>query len=88
MLTWQIPRNESNFVWGSHRLVLEMQENMYWFWNAPDDYHGTTMNNLALKRPETYKNYMKSEKYKDRAQWTRVSVMPHAVVAAAGRAAK
>lgn len=82
----QIPRNESNFVWGSHRLLVEMHNNQYWFWNAPEDHHGTTMNSLALKYPKKYKNFMKTDGYKHWAQWTRVSVLPSAVVSAAGRA--
>ena len=81
----QIARNESNFVWGSHRLLVEMHDNQHWFWNAPEDYHGTTMNSLSLKRPTNYKNYMKNDEYKNWAQWTRVNVMPSSVVAAAGR---
>jgi hypothetical protein len=48
-----------------------MVEGVWWFWNAPDDRHGTTMNELALKRPEKYKSYITKEP--DRAQWTRVS---------------
>jgi hypothetical protein len=43
------------------------------------------MNDLALKRPKTYKQYMKVDEYKSRAQWTRAAVLPSAVVAAAGR---
>jgi hypothetical protein len=63
-----------------------MHHNQRWYWNAPEDPHGTTMNILALKRPRTYKNYMKDDESKSRAQWTRVSVMPTAVVTAVERA--
>ena len=76
----QIKRDQSNFVWASHSLVVEMAENVFWFWNAPVDKHGTTMNNLALKHPDSYKSYITKEP--DRAQWTRVSVMTHAVMTA------
>jgi hypothetical protein len=76
----QIKRDQSNFVWTSHGLVVEMAENVFWFWNAPEDSHGTTMNDLALKHPRSYKTYVATEP--ERAQWTRVSVMTHAVMVA------
>jgi len=60
--------------------VVELAENTFWFWNAPKDEHGTTMNDLALRHPKSYKGYISTEP--DRAQWTRVSVMTHAVMAA------
>ena len=77
---WQIKRDESNFVWCSHALVVELAENAFWFWNAPADKHGTTMNHLALHHPKSYKSYITKEP--DRGQWTRASVMTHAVMAA------
>jgi hypothetical protein len=61
-----------------------MVENTFWFWNAPEDKHGTTMNDLALKHPNSYKSYITKDP--ERAQWTRVSVMTHAVMAADRRA--
>jgi hypothetical protein len=61
-----------------------MAENVFWFWNAPKDKHGTTMNDLALKHPQSYKSYITREP--ERAQWTRVSVMTHAVMEADRRA--
>jgi hypothetical protein len=59
---------------------VELAENTFWFWNAPTDEHGTTMNRIALKCPASYKNFIIHSP--DKAQWTRVSVMPHSVMAA------
>jgi hypothetical protein len=75
----QIPRNESNFVWTSHNLVVELDHMTYWFWNAPKDAHGTTQNALSLRHPKSYKKYINKPGQKERAQWTRVFVIPTAV---------
>jgi hypothetical protein len=79
---YQVKRHESNFVYASHALVVELADQAYWFWNAPDDAHGSTLNDLALRHPRSYRSYVASEKAEGRAQWTRVLVMPHTVVAA------
>ena len=76
---FKVQRNESNFVWTSHSLIVELNHHSWWFWNAPEDAHGTTMNNLALKHPTSYKTYIGKENVKERAQWTRTFVIPHAV---------
>ena len=75
----QVKRNESNFVWASHGLVVELAENAYWFWNAPKDAHGTTMNSIALGHPDKYGAFFKQDKGEEAAQWTRALVMPHVV---------
>jgi hypothetical protein len=67
-------------VWCSHSLVVELAENSFWFWDASTDKHGTTMNSLALFHPKSYKSYITKEP--EMAQWTQVSVMTHAVMAA------
>lgn len=77
-----MPHDESNFVWSSHKLIVEMQKNMFWFWNAPVDMHGTTHSRLSLEQ-ENWKVY--AAKYPDAGQWTRVMTMPHAVVASVKR---
>ena len=66
----------------SHGLVVELADQAYWFWNAPEDAHGSTLNHLALRHPWSDRGYVKSEDADTRAQWTRVLVMPHAVVGA------
>lgn len=58
---------------------MELAENALWFWNARADKHGTTMNDVALHHPKSYKSVTSDS---ERAQWTQVSVMTHAVMAA------
>jgi hypothetical protein len=72
-------------VWTSHNLIVELNDQTFWYWNAPKDAHGTTQNMLALTNPKKYQRFITHSKYKDQAQWTRVFVMPHAVVEAALR---
>ena len=62
--------------------MVELADQAYWFWDAPNDIHGSTMNSLALGHPESYKSYINSAEGQDRAQWTRALTMPHAVVQA------
>ena len=69
---WQVKSHESNFVYTSHALVIELAEEAYWFWNAPYDAHGSTLNNLALSHPRSYHGYVTLERAYNRAQWTRV----------------
>ena len=78
----QVKRHESNFVFASRALVIELTNQAYWFWNAQDDAHGSTFNDLALRHPRSYRRYVTLEKADNKAQWTRVLVMPHTVVAA------
>jgi hypothetical protein len=59
-----------------------MEEGMFWFWNAPEDAHGTTMGSLALRHPRSFKSYYSNPEGAEQAQWTRASTMPHAVVLA------
>jgi hypothetical protein len=61
-------------------MILELLEDTFWFWNAPEDFHGTSMCALTLKHPDNYQSYAKSHPKK--AQWARVMTMPHRVVAA------
>ncbi|KAF8512703.1 hypothetical protein JB92DRAFT_3116906 [Gautieria morchelliformis] len=77
----KVLRSESNFIWASHKLTVEMEEGAFWFWNASQDYHGTSMNRIALLRPATFKNFVKHAP--DDAQWTLVHVVPYSVTMAA-----
>lgn len=54
---------------------------MLWVWDAANDYHGTTVNRLQLRKPSKWGRYAKE--HPDVAQWTVVSVLPKAVVRAA-----
>ncbi|KAF8473784.1 hypothetical protein JB92DRAFT_2838284 [Gautieria morchelliformis] len=77
----KVLRSERNFIWASHKLTVEMEEGAFWFWNASQDYHGTSMNRIALLHPATFKNFAKYAP--DDAQWTLVHVVPHSVTMAA-----
>jgi hypothetical protein len=79
-----MPCDESNFVWTSHKLVVEMKENMMWFWDAAVDAHGTTHSALSMRK-ENWKLYARD--YPDHGQWTRVLTIPHAVAASVKRQA-
>src|SRR5436190_12375401 len=72
----QIPRHESNFMWARYKLIVEMAENCFWFWNATDDEHGTSMNRIAIRHPENYEQSFKKAGAQDAAQWTRVMTLP------------
>ena len=63
-------------------LVVKLAENAFWFWNAPTDKHGTTMNRLALYHPKSYRSYITRQPDSERAQWTWVFVMKYAAMAA------
>lgn len=69
-------------MYTSHGVIVELNHLSWWFWNAPLDAHGTTTNSLALKHPASYKEFITNQEAEDHAQWTRVFVMPHAVVGA------
>src|SRR5688572_29093808 len=84
----QIPRDESNFVFVSHGLIVELEHMAWWFWNAPEHHHGTTQNTLGLLYPDTYQKFMTLPEYNQLAQWTRAFVMPRAVTDAVRRADK
>lgn len=80
----QIPTDESNFVYVSHKLIVEMRQNMLWFWDASKDSHGTTHCHLSSSETK-WKEFATSDE--DSGQWTRVMTMPHAVATALKRAA-
>jgi hypothetical protein len=81
----QMPCDESNFVWTSHKLVVEMKENMMWFWNAVVEAHGTTHSALSMRK-ENWKLYARD--YPDHGQWTRVMTIPQAVATSVKRQAR
>lgn len=58
-----------------------MAEDMFWFWDAAVDHHGTTVSLEALTNPQKVTSaFMKNNP--DSAQWTRASVLPKAVAQA------
>jgi len=61
-----------------------MAQNMYWFWDAAADYHGTTVSYESWANPQKITpGFIK--KNPEFAQWTRASVLPKAVVQAQKR---
>lgn len=74
----KVHRRESNFVWGNHKLILELNEGTHWFWRANLDAHGTTANKVAMRYPGKWKTpaLLKQEEI---AQWTRANTIPKAV---------
>ena len=71
-------RRESNFIWGNHQVILQLNEGTHWFWRAHIDSHGTTANQVAMKHSGQWKTpeFLDRE---DNAQWTRVNTIPKAV---------
>jgi hypothetical protein len=80
----QLHRNSSNFVWISHAILVEMANNMHWFWLAAKDEHGTTVSREAMMNPQqvTPKFIRENPGF---AQHTVASVLPMAVVKAQQR---
>ena len=55
-----------------------MAENMFWFWDAAKDHHGTTVSYDAMSKPQKITGAF-IKKNPEYGQWTRVSVLPKAV---------
>jgi len=76
-----MPRHTRNFFYGSHGLVVELQQGAQWFWEGAKDEHGTTSSDFSqppnLITMAHIRNHLKC------GQLTRVSVLPTAVVNAA-----
>jgi hypothetical protein len=79
-----LDRNSSNFVWISHRVLVEMADNMHWFWMAAKDKHGTTVSCEGMMDPPnvTAKFIQENPGF---AQHTVASVLPMAVIKAQRR---
>ena len=78
VLLQQVGRRESNFVWGNHKLILQLNKGSHWFWRADIDAHGTTTNKLVMTHPGRWKTAAILEE-DEMAQWTRVNTIPKAV---------
>ncbi|KAF9521914.1 hypothetical protein CPB83DRAFT_840876 [Crepidotus variabilis] len=74
-----MPRKSSNFFWASHNLLVELSSNAYWFWNASEDEHGTTINHLLMKE-NALMDKVHLRKHAGDHQATRASVLPKRVV--------
>lgn len=76
----QVTRNESNFVYGDYRLIVELSNDAHWFWDASRDAHGTTSNNVAMCKPSSWKKSITDRP--NAAQWAYVQTIPQAVARA------
>ena len=81
MSYFQVKRFESNFVFGNHKVIVELNTGSHWFWRAAVDAHGTTTNMLAMRYPGEWKSALTLKQ--DRAVWTRATTIPKAVALAA-----
>jgi hypothetical protein len=77
----QIQREESNFVYGDYKLIVELSHDAHWFWDATKDAHGTTSNKLAMSKPDRWKKYIAGQP--NAAQWTCAQTIPYAVASSA-----
>jgi hypothetical protein len=77
----QIKENESNFVYAPYKLIVELEYDAHWIWDAPKDLHGTTMNMLCAERPTSWKTWAKHHPHD--GQWSRANVLTHATVLSA-----
>jgi hypothetical protein len=64
----------------SHRLLVEMKTDARWLWHAADDYHGTTTGDFTTSPEKLTMGYIKNNI--ENGQWTKVSVLPKAVLSA------
>jgi hypothetical protein len=79
----QIHRKESNFVYSDYKLIVELSYDCHWFWNAAEDAHGTTTNQLTMSKPVRWKDG--TIHMLDKAQWTSAQMIPLAVASASLR---
>ena len=70
----------------SHKLVIELAKGSLWLWEAEEDYHGTTVNSMALTNSNIENWSALAKNDPDAAQWTLVSVLPQSVAFAAVKA--
>lgn len=70
----------------SHKLIIELAKGSLWLWEAKEDYHGTTVNSMALTHRDIESWSALAKNDPDAAQWTLVSVLPQSVTFAAAKA--
>jgi len=71
-----------NFVWGNHKLIIELNEGTYWFWHANVNAHRTTTNNVTISYPEKWKASAIYDDEDGIGQWTCISTILKAVATA------
>ena len=64
-------------MYGDYKLLVELSQDAHWFWDAMNNAHGTTSNNVAMSRPDNWKDHI--VKQPNAAQWTYAQTIPQAV---------
>ncbi|KAG5222263.1 hypothetical protein IMY05_C3108000900 [Salix suchowensis] len=77
----RIKPDESNFAWANFKLLVELEPNAHWIWDARAHYHGTSMNRLCAIHPSSWKTWAKD--HPEDGQWTRVNVITRSTALAA-----
>ncbi|KAG1844679.1 hypothetical protein F4604DRAFT_1688995 [Suillus subluteus] len=72
--------DESNFVYAEFKVILDLDVDTHFIWNAPNDLHGTTMNRVFSKQPKSWKTFTQSLANVDLAQWSQANVLTHKAV--------
>jgi hypothetical protein len=67
-------------VYAEFKVILELDVDTHFIWNAPNDLHGTTMNRVFSKQPKSWKTFTRSLANADLAQWSRANVLTHNAV--------
>ncbi|KDQ09842.1 hypothetical protein BOTBODRAFT_47431 [Botryobasidium botryosum FD-172 SS1] len=81
-----MPRNEANFVYVRYRLVIEGITGMRWWWQAGEDLHGTTWNNVMVREMQTQGRFSwvrLAGTSPNAGQWTTVDVVTKRLMTAA-----
>lgn len=77
---YQVLDDESNFVYAEFKVILELDVNTHFIWNASNNLHSTTMNRVFSKQPKSWKTFTKSLMNANLAQWSRANVLIHNAV--------
>lgn len=64
-------------MYAEHKLILELDEDTHWVWDAPRYFHGTTLNRVFSQHPKSWKTFAKSRANAPLAQWSRANVLTH-----------
>ncbi|KAF4584813.1 hypothetical protein EYR38_002044 [Pleurotus pulmonarius] len=77
----RIKPDESNFAWANFKLLVELEPNAHWIWDARAHYHGTSMNRLCAIHPSSWKTWAKN--HPEDGQWSRANVITRSTALAA-----
>ena len=72
--------DESNFVYAQFKVILDLDVDTHFIWNAPCHLHGTTMNRVFANDPKLWKTFARSLANAPLAQWSHANVLTHNAV--------